>query len=72
MPQAGPAEFPPRLVRCPGCGGESVYALSNPHRPFCSARCRGGDLGAWASEGYRVAASKEPDPDESEGVPPAG
>lgn len=46
----------PRIVRCPGCGGDSVYALSNPYRPFCSERCRGADLGAWASEGYRVPA----------------
>ena len=29
---------------------------ANPWRPFCSQRCRGADLGAWASEGYRVAA----------------
>ena len=47
-----------RTVRCPACGGESVYAVSNPDRPFCSARCRLTDLGAWASEGYRVEASQ--------------
>ena len=46
----------PRVVRCPGCGGDSVYAASNPSRPFCSQRCRNTDLGAWASEGYRVPA----------------
>ena len=46
----------PRIVRCPGCGGESVYAASNPNRPFCSERCRGADFGAWASEGYRLPA----------------
>jgi uncharacterized protein len=45
-----------RIIRCPSCGGDSVYATTNPHRPFCSARCRGADLGAWASENYRVAA----------------
>ncbi len=45
----------PRIVRCPGCGGRSVYAPSNPHRPFCSARCRGADFGAGASEAYRMA-----------------
>ncbi len=43
-----------RIVRCPACGGDSVYALTNPFRPFCSERCRLADLGAWASEGYRV------------------
>jgi endogenous inhibitor of DNA gyrase (YacG/DUF329 family) len=41
-------------VRCPGCAGTSVYAAGNPFRPFCSARCKGHDFGAWASEGYRV------------------
>ena len=46
----------PRVIRCPGCGGDSVYALSNPSRPFCSERCRGADFGAWATENYRVAA----------------
>jgi hypothetical protein len=70
MAEKRPAEFPPRLVRCPGCGGENLYAPSNPHRPFCSARCRGGDLGAWASEGYRVPASAEPESEGSEGDPP--
>ncbi len=60
-----PTEMPPRTVRCPGCGGASLYALSNPHRPFCSERCRAGDLGAWASEAYAVAAkpSEDKDPD---------
>jgi uncharacterized protein len=46
-----------RIVRCPTCRGESVYAAVNPYRPFCSERCRNNDLGAWSSEGYRVAES---------------
>ena len=50
------ADEPRRIVRCPGCGGDSVYAPSNPFRPFCGERCRLADLGSWASEGYRVAA----------------
>ena len=44
-----------RIVRCPGCGGESVYAISNPSRPFCCARCKNMDFGAWASESFRIA-----------------
>jgi len=56
-----------RIVRCPGCGGDSVYAATNPYRPFCSARCRGADLGAWASEGYRVPATPSAD-DDADGV----
>lgn len=59
----------PRLIRCPGCGGQSVYAVSNAYRPFCSARCKNNDFGAWASEGYSVAA--EPDPDDPDALPPA-
>jgi uncharacterized protein len=61
------APFRPRIVRCPGCGGEAVYAPSNPSRPFCSARCRNNDFGAWASEAYGVEANPreedEPEPD---------
>jgi endogenous inhibitor of DNA gyrase (YacG/DUF329 family) len=26
----------------------------NPWRPFCSERCKQIDLGAWASESYRI------------------
>lgn len=56
-----------RIVRCPGCGGASVYDASNPYRPFCSERCRNADLGAWASEGYRVPAPPSgQDADDSE------
>jgi endogenous inhibitor of DNA gyrase (YacG/DUF329 family) len=51
----------PRIVRCPSCGGESVYAPSNPWRPFCSERCRSIDLGAWASESFRVPDETPPD-----------
>lgn len=50
-----------RIVRCPGCGGESVYAPSNPFRPFCSERCRNMDFGAWASENFRVPRAPEVD-----------
>jgi uncharacterized protein len=44
----------PRVVRCPRCGGDSLYAPTNPYRPFCSERCKGLDLGAWASESFRL------------------
>lgn len=46
----------PKLVTCRGCGGDSVYAPSNKFRPFCSARCKDLDLGAWASEDFRLPA----------------
>lgn len=61
------AGFKPRIVRCPGCGGDSVYGADNPFRPFCSATCKGIDLGAWSSEEYRMAAKPDPDdPDAGE------
>ena len=45
-----------RQVFCPACKELCDFAPANRWRPFCSARCAGVDLGAWASEGYRVAA----------------
>lgn len=43
-----------KVVICPTCGGNSVYAASNAFRPFCSERCKNIDLGAWASENFRM------------------
>jgi|GEM_PF-41871 len=50
----------PRTVRCPTCGGPSRYGPDNRWRPFCSERCKLQDLGAWASERFRVEV-REPD-----------
>ena len=50
-----------KIVRCPACNGDSVFAPSNRFRPFCSERCKNLDLGAWASESFRVAAEAPPD-----------
>ena len=47
-------DFSPRKVRCPACAGTSLYSPQNPYRPFCSARCKGVDLGAWASEEFKL------------------
>ena len=55
-----PAAVPRRTVRCPRCGGPSLYAPDNAYRPFCSARCKDTDFGAWASEAYRIAAPPAP------------
>jgi hypothetical protein len=42
------------LVRpCPICR-KPVPWETVPWRPFCSERCKTLDLGAWASEAYRV------------------
>lgn len=61
----------PRIVRCPGCGGDSVYAPSNAFRPFCSERCKNVDFGAWASERYRVAAPPPVTDDDGSATDPA-
>ncbi len=54
----------PRTVRCPNCGGPSLYSPDNAHRPFCSERCKNLDFGAWASEAYRVPLKPEPQADD--------
>ena len=58
----------PKLVKCPTCGGPSLYTLGNAYRPFCSERCKNIDFGAWASEGFRVPTEGPPE-DEPFGDP---
>ena len=64
----GPGAAKKRIVACPGCGKDSLYAPENAWRPFCSERCRNGDLGAWASESFRVPTEAPPE-DELYGDP---
>ncbi len=58
-------------MRCPTCRRDVTWA-GNPHRPFCSERCKLADLGSWLTERYRVAGEEPPpatsgdDPDGSE------
>jgi uncharacterized protein len=59
------SQWKPRTVACPGCKGPSRYAADNPFRPFCSERCRDMDLGAWASEQFRVEAEPPAENDSS-------
>ncbi|HEY0545176.1 MAG TPA: DNA gyrase inhibitor YacG [Pyrinomonadaceae bacterium] len=40
-------------MNCPLCGKPTVWQ-DNPHRPFCSERCKLIDFGKWADEEYRV------------------
>jgi endogenous inhibitor of DNA gyrase (YacG/DUF329 family) len=49
-----------RIVACPHCGAAVAWAPESRWRPFCSERCKLIDLGAWASEQYRVAAVEPP------------
>ncbi len=53
-----------RTVPCPGCGQPALYAETNRWRPFCSERCRLADLGAWATERFRVPAETPPGEDD--------
>jgi endogenous inhibitor of DNA gyrase (YacG/DUF329 family) len=53
-PSSGP------IVACPSCKGDSVFAPDNKWRPFCSERCKNYDLGAWASESFRVPSAVPP------------
>ncbi len=63
-------EKKPPIVRCPACGGPSLFAPTNSWRPFCSQRCKQVDFGAWASEEFRVAGRLEDlDPSELAELP---
>lgn len=63
-----PEQTTSKTVVCPACKGKSIYAPSNPFRPFCSQRCKNIDLGAWASEDFRMPAEAPPN-DELYGDP---
>lgn len=52
-------------VRCPICGRPTSWK-DNPHRPFCSERCRLVDLEGWLTGRYIVLG----DPEES-AIPPS-
>jgi len=40
----------------------AAWDVSNPYRPFCSERCKMIDLGAWATESYRVPVEDDDQP----------
>lgn len=65
MSNTAPAPIPDNAegptVKCPTCGGPSLYAPSNASRPFCSVRCKNIDLDAWAAEEFRVPAAPPQD-----------
>ena len=50
-----------RLVACPQCGVSIEWNPENRFRPFCSERCKMIDLGAWATERYRVPVTETDD-----------
>ena len=62
-----------RSVSCPQCGRLVAWDTTHPYRPFCSERCRLIDLGAWATENYRIPVQESQDNVESapeSGEPP--
>jgi endogenous inhibitor of DNA gyrase (YacG/DUF329 family) len=64
-----------RVVTCPQCGASVAWDPANKFRPFCSERCKMIDLGAWATESYRIPVVEDKDtPDEESGggEPPGG
>jgi len=48
-------------IACPTCKKEVEWSAASPYRPFCSHRCQLIDLGAWASEEYKVPENKTQD-----------
>lgn len=58
-----------KSVACPRCSAMAPYDATNAFRPFCSERCKLIDLGAWASEAYRVPVVEEPDPQDDAQTP---
>jgi hypothetical protein len=58
-----------KVVRCPTCGKAVTWSAESRFRPFCSSRCKDIDLGAWASESYRIPVKEDPD-DEGFTLPP--
>ncbi|WP_339805166.1 DNA gyrase inhibitor YacG [Saezia sanguinis] len=55
-----------RQVKCPRCGKTTLYSQDNRWRPFCSEHCYTLDLGAWASENYRISEKGDPDSPQQE------
>jgi endogenous inhibitor of DNA gyrase (YacG/DUF329 family) len=61
-----------KTVPCPRCGAAAAYTPDNKWRPFCSERCKMIDLGAWATESYRVPAEEQEPPDDEASSKPPG
>jgi len=50
-----------RAINCPTCLRQVVWNNTNPHRPFCSERCKLIDLGDWASGKHTIPGETVPD-----------
>ena len=56
-----------KVVNCPQCGAAVVWEPASLWRPFCSERCKMIDLGAWATESYRVPVPEDDEKDREGG-----
>ena len=54
----------PRIVSCPRCGAQVEWSPASRYRPFCSERCKMIDLGAWATEKFRIPDTGKPEDDD--------
>lgn len=54
------------MAQCPQCKESTNVNTNNPHRPFCSERCKLIDLGNWASGSYAISSSEKDNSDEDE------
>jgi endogenous inhibitor of DNA gyrase (YacG/DUF329 family) len=61
----------PRSVACPTCGVRVEWSPASRFRPFCCERCKLIDLGAWATESYRVPLAEPPESDATGDAAPA-
>jgi len=52
-------------LKCPTCRKPAPWE-GNPFRPFCSERCKMIDLGAWASEEFRIPADHKSDAEDAD------
>ena len=55
----------PHTFPCPRCGEMSQWE-DNAFRPFCSERCKLIDVGAWATDEYRLPTQDAPQAENSE------
>ena len=60
-----PTEKKKIQVKCPICKKPKDWQ-DNPHRPFCSERCRLMDLGKWADGSYAIDTVNPPDFEEEQ------
>jgi uncharacterized protein len=51
-------------VQCPTCKRKVRWEADSLFKPFCSERCRSVDMGAWASESYKIGNATDADPNE--------